>query len=178
MPLGTRINRLFCKWVLSDIAAKIFCKYSSTVEVVQYLVHKCNTNSVLLSVLYVCTSVSCVHFSQMSDGKIKHVEVYGIQKRYQPEKHYVSCLPFVSCWHFLTNIVDNNNNNNINSKSLDVVEKILHKTGLQNTWCHFKYLWHVDRPKDGQTDGRNDHYVSVDAASIKDLLARIEYILV
>ncbi|KAK3611626.1 hypothetical protein CHS0354_018322 [Potamilus streckersoni] len=31
-------------------------------------------------------------YSQRTDGKIKRVEVYGIQKRYQPEKHYVYIL--------------------------------------------------------------------------------------
>jgi CII-binding regulator of phage lambda lysogenization HflD len=34
------------------------------------------------------------HFSQQTDGKIKHVEVFGIQKRYTPEKHYVSMIIF------------------------------------------------------------------------------------
>ena len=32
----------------------------------------------------------CFAFSQQVDGKIKHVCVYGFQKRYSPEKHYVS----------------------------------------------------------------------------------------
>ncbi|XP_060563765.1 phosphatidylinositol 4-phosphate 3-kinase C2 domain-containing subunit beta-like isoform X2 [Ruditapes philippinarum] len=34
-------------------------------------------------------------YNQQTDGKIKHVEVFGIQKRYTPEKHYIYTLKIV-----------------------------------------------------------------------------------
>jgi len=30
--------------------------------------------------------------SLQTDGRIKSLEMHGIQKRYSPEKHYVSCV--------------------------------------------------------------------------------------
>ena len=46
-------------------------------------------------------------FSLNTDGKIDHVEIYGFQKRYNPEKYYVSeKFPFhlddEGCYRFLT----------------------------------------------------------------------------
>ena len=52
--------------------------------------------------------IKTTFFSQQVDGKIKHVCVYGFQKRYSPEKHYVSSsmrylvMSFLSLSHDMT----------------------------------------------------------------------------
>jgi len=40
-----------------------------------------------LNAIQVCCFIA---YSKQSDGRIRSIEMNGIQKRYQPEKHYVS----------------------------------------------------------------------------------------
>ena len=62
------------------------------------LIRFSNYPSCVFSAYKVSVSMSVFVYSLQTDGRIKSLEMHGIQKRYSPEKHYVSvCQTDVSC---------------------------------------------------------------------------------
>ena len=62
------------------------------------LIRFSNYPSCVFSAYKVSISMSVFVYSLQTDGRIKSLEMHGIQKRYSPEKHYVSvCQTDVSC---------------------------------------------------------------------------------